>query len=85
MELSYTNLPSARHASAHRETKTDPGAGVPAAYAGADAGALIDRVQKLRVLLPAFAQETATARREVARLRIENAKLRRRVAELEGE
>lgn len=61
----------------------DSAAGVTASYAGADAAALIERVQKLRVLLPAFAHETATARREAARLRAENAKLKRRVAELE--
>jgi hypothetical protein len=44
---------------------------------------LIERIEKLRTLLPAFAQETATARREVVRLRSQNAKLQRRVAELE--
>ena len=50
---------------------------------GANPGDLIDRLEKLRALLPAFAQETAVARREAARLRWQNAKLRRRVAELE--
>jgi hypothetical protein len=45
---------------------------------------LIDRVEKLRTLLPTFAQETAVARREAARLRSENAMLQRRVVELEA-
>jgi hypothetical protein len=44
---------------------------------------LIDRVEKLRKLLPAFAEETAAARREAAHLRSQNTKLQRRVAELE--
>jgi hypothetical protein len=48
-----------------------------------DAAALIDRIHRLRLILPAMAQETADARREAARLRLENAKLRQRVAELE--
>jgi hypothetical protein len=46
-------------------------------------GALIERMQKLRKILPAMAEETAAARREAARLRVENARLARRVAELE--
>jgi len=50
---------------------------------GSDPDELIDRIQKLRILLPAFAQETATARREAARLRSQNARLQRRLAELE--
>jgi len=48
-----------------------------------DPGELIDRIRKLRALLPAFAQETATARREAARLRSQNAALQRRLVELE--
>jgi hypothetical protein len=46
-------------------------------------GELIDRMQQLRALLPAFAQEAAAARREAARLRSHNATLQRRVVELE--
>lgn len=46
--------------------------------------AVADRLQKLRVILPAMAQEIAAARREIARLRGENARLARRVAELEA-
>jgi hypothetical protein len=45
--------------------------------------AVIDRLHKLRVLLPAMAQDTAEARREAARLRAENARLARRITELE--
>jgi phage shock protein A len=50
---------------------------------GSDAE-LLDRIQKLRSILPAMAAEVAMARREVARLRRENAALQNRVAELEG-
>ena len=52
--------------------------------ADTDAAALVDRLQKLRNLLPAFAQETAAARREAARLRLQNTKLQTRLAELEA-
>ncbi len=48
--------------------------------ADTDAAALLDRLQKLRNLLPAFAQETAAARREAARLRLQNTKLQTRRA-----
>jgi hypothetical protein len=44
---------------------------------------VFDRLHKLRVILPAMAEEAATARREAVRLRAENARLARRVAELE--
>jgi regulator of replication initiation timing len=46
--------------------------------------AVIDRLQRLSVLLPALAQEAATARREAARLRVENRRLTRRLAEAES-
>jgi hypothetical protein len=46
--------------------------------------AVLDRLHKLRVILPAMAEESATARREAARLRAENARLVRRLAELEA-
>jgi hypothetical protein len=51
--------------------------------AGTDAAALVDRLEKLRSLLPAFAQEAA-ARREAARLRLQNSTLQTRLAELEA-
>jgi hypothetical protein len=46
--------------------------------------AVIDRLNRLRVVLPAMAQEAAAARREAARLRAENVRLARRVVELES-
>jgi phage shock protein A len=49
-----------------------------------DAAALVDRLQKIRNLLPAFAQEAAAARREAARLRLQNTTLQTRLAELEA-
>ena len=52
--------------------------------AGTDAAALLERLQKLRNLLPAFAQETVAARREAAWLRRQNTKLQTRLAELEA-
>jgi phage shock protein A len=52
--------------------------------AGTDAAALLERLQKLRKLLPAFAEEAAAARREAARLRLQNNKLQTRLAELEA-
>jgi hypothetical protein len=45
--------------------------------------AVIERLHKLRVVLPVMAHETATARREAARLRAENFRLSRRLEELE--
>lgn len=50
---------------------------------GSDAE-LLERIQRLRSILPAMAAEVAIARREGARLRRENAALRNRIAELEG-
>jgi hypothetical protein len=44
-------------------------------------GLLLERVQKLRVLLEVMGLETALARRETLRLRAENAELKRRLAE----
>jgi len=44
---------------------------------------VIDRLHKLRLPLPAMAQETADARREAARLRAENSRLVRRLSELD--
>jgi hypothetical protein len=45
--------------------------------------AVLDRLHRLRLILQAMAQETADARREAARLRVENAHLRRRLADVE--
>jgi hypothetical protein len=48
-----------------------------------DTSMLVDRLHKLRVLLPVMGQEVAVARREVIRLQRENARLRDRLSELE--
>lgn len=45
---------------------------------------VIDRLQQLQVILPAMALEAADARRDVARLRRENAQLLRRLPGLES-
>jgi hypothetical protein len=45
--------------------------------------ALIDRLDRLRSILPALAQEAAMARREARQLRIENRRLARSLAEFE--
>jgi hypothetical protein len=45
------------------------------AAAGApERGRLLDRLSHLRSIIPAFAEEMASARREAARLRVENCK-----------
>ncbi len=44
---------------------------------------VINRLHKLRIILPAMAQERAEAQREAARLRGENTRLARRLAEIE--
>jgi hypothetical protein len=49
-----------------------------------DCGAVIDRLERLRVVLPAMAQETARFRREAARLRKEKSDLARRLDEIEA-
>ncbi len=49
-----------------------------------DYGAVIDRLERLRVVLPAMAQETARFRREAARLRKEKSDLARRLGEIEA-
>jgi hypothetical protein len=45
--------------------------------------AVIDRLRELSVILPALAQEAAAARRDAARLRVQNAQLSSRVSRLE--
>lgn len=46
--------------------------------------AVIDRLERLRVVLPAIAEEAARAKREVARLRVENRRLTHHLAQLES-
>jgi hypothetical protein len=45
---------------------------------------ILDRLARLRLVLPALGQELATARREAARLRIENGRLKDRLHSLEA-
>lgn len=47
--------------------------------------AVIDRLDKLRLVLPALAQDAAEARREASKLRVENDRLIRHVAALQAE
>ncbi|MGO9488340.1 MAG: hypothetical protein ACLQBB_04840 [Solirubrobacteraceae bacterium] len=44
---------------------------------------LLDRLQNLRTILPVFAQELASARRESARLRLQNRRLEEQVRHLQ--
>lgn len=44
---------------------------------------LLDRLQSLRAILPVFAQELASARRESARLRLQNRRLEGQVRQLQ--
>jgi hypothetical protein len=45
---------------------------------------ILDRLARLRLVLPALGEELATARREAAKLRIENSKLKNRLQSLEA-
>ncbi|HEV3070673.1 MAG TPA: hypothetical protein VGY76_04510 [Solirubrobacteraceae bacterium] len=45
---------------------------------------ILDRLARLRLVLPALGQELATARREAAKLRVENGKLKDRLHRLEA-
>jgi hypothetical protein len=46
---------------------------------------LIDRLQNLRTIVPVFAQELASARRQANRLRLDNARLAEQVRQLQRE
>jgi hypothetical protein len=45
---------------------------------------LLDRLHKLRTIVPAFAEELASARRQSAALRLENRQLLERIQQLQG-
>ncbi len=45
---------------------------------------ILDRLARLRLVLPALGQELATARREAAKLRVENGRLKDRLQRLEA-
>jgi hypothetical protein len=53
--------------------------------AGVEREQLLDRLQHLRGILSAFAQEAASARRHAARLRLENRRLVEEVRRLQRE
>jgi phage shock protein A len=45
---------------------------------------ILERMARLRTVLPAMGQELAAARREAAKLRVENGRLRNRLKSLEA-
>jgi hypothetical protein len=51
----------------------------------ADRDHLLDRLHSLRTIMPVFAQELASARRQAAALRLENRRLLERVQQLHHE
>ncbi len=57
----------------------------PAATDAGERDQLLERLSHLRSILPAFAEEMATARREAARLRVENRELTDEVQRLRVE
>ena len=46
---------------------------------------ILDRLARLRLVLPALGQELASARREAAKLRVENGRLKERLQRLEAQ
>lgn len=50
-----------------------------------DQDQLFERLQNLRAILPVFATELADARRQAARLRVENRKLKEQLARVQEE
>jgi hypothetical protein len=55
----------------------------PEGQRDADREHLLDRLQSLRTIVPVFAQELASARRQAARLRAENGRLLEQVRRLQ--
>jgi len=45
---------------------------------------MLERLNNLRAILPIFAHELASARREAARLRVQNRRLTKQIEELRG-
>ena len=56
---------------------------LPVSTHAVDRDHLLDRLHNLRMIVPVFAQELASARRQAAALRVENRKLRERVQQLQ--
>jgi hypothetical protein len=71
--------PSGAESCAGRATRAHPVAGT------SDREHLLDRLQHLRTILPVFAQELATARRQSAALRVKNRELVAEVRRLRDE
>ena len=59
--------------------------GFDTALARLDRDHLLDRLQRLRSVLPVFAHELSTARRQAAQLRVENRRLTEQVTRLQRE
>jgi hypothetical protein len=55
----------------------------PGVHREADRDLLLDRLQDLRGIVPVFARELASARRQAARLRLENGRLLEQVRQLQ--
>lgn len=66
-----------RRTGATRRVSRDPTVGAE------DRDHLLERLQHLRGILPVFAQELASARRQAASLRVENSKLTEEVRRLQ--
>lgn len=75
--MSASSSPSLRIASS--------GAGPRAAVGVIDREHLLDRLDRLRAILPAFAKELASSRRQAAALRVENRGLLAEVRRLQRE
>lgn len=62
---------------------TPPGSSYPGQAEVIERDRLLDRLAQLRKILPVFAEEMASARREAARLRAENSRLLEQVRQLQ--
>ena len=67
-----------------RDARADqPPVGGPEGHAPSEHEHVLDRLQNLRAIVPVFAQELASARRQAAELRRENNRLLQRIRELQ--
>lgn len=67
------------------QTTTDSGRATHVAGRSPHTADILDRLARLRLVLPALGQELATARRDAAKLRVENSRLKDRLQSLEGQ
>jgi hypothetical protein len=80
MQARLTTTPAPAHSPEISSSRIGP----PTVNAHAiDRDHLLDRLHNLRMIVPVFAQELASARRQAATLRVENRKLRERVQQLQ--